>query len=162
MSIDQDNIEQELEKVRDELRNLLLAENPKAFDWAAGRTLGSNYQSMVDIACGVILTARRENAELTRKNKYFVWLNRRLEIKREEFGWLKKQMHPLKADIARLRQERDEFAKAYDKYIALLGEELDELIPLATSHGWKSTRFEVGKALRERIAVLKAQAKEGT
>ena len=56
----QDKIEQELEKVRDELRNLLLAENPKAFDWASGRTLGSNYESMVDIACGLLLSARRE------------------------------------------------------------------------------------------------------
>lgn len=44
-----------------------------------------------------------------------------------------------------------ELIELYGEYIRLLGEELDELAPLAHIHGWKSTRFEQGEQLRERI-----------
>lgn len=39
-----------------------------------------------------------------------------------------------------------------NEYIALISAELDELVGHAAVNGWRSTRFEAGKALRERIA----------
>lgn len=50
----------------------------------------------------------------------------------------------------------DDLIKAYEDHIKLLGEELDELAPIAYAHGWKSKRYEKGKLLHERIQVLKA------
>lgn len=41
-----------------------------------------------------------------------------------------------------------------DEYIVLLLEECLEVIPLAYSHGWRSTRHEAGKLVRERIKAL--------
>jgi hypothetical protein len=42
-----------------------------------------------------------------------------------------------------------------EKYINLLGEELEELVILAHNRGWKSTRIEEGKIMREEIKKLK-------
>jgi hypothetical protein len=47
---------------------------------------------------------------------------------------------------------------AYEEYIKLLGEELNDLVGLASAHGWRSSRFEAGKELREKIAKLKKQS----
>ena len=44
-----------------------------------------------------------------------------------------------------------------NKYIKLLREELNEVIPFTAVHGWKSTRVEAGKIARERIARLEAK-----
>ena len=50
------------------------------------------------------------------------------------------------------RRSRDkELIKLYGEYIVLLGLELDEVVPLAYMHGWKSTRYEQGKKLRKQI-----------
>ena len=49
----------------------------------------------------------------------------------------------------------EELNEAYQNYIELLGNELDELASLATSHGWECTRFEAGKTARNRIAKAK-------
>ncbi len=46
---------------------------------------------------------------------------------------------------------------AQGHYAALLEGELVETAQLAASHGWKSSRFETGKDLRERIAELKVE-----
>ena len=40
-----------------------------------------------------------------------------------------------------------------DEYIKLLGEEIDDLAPLAAVHGWKSTRHEKGKEIRARLHI---------
>ena len=45
-----------------------------------------------------------------------------------------------------------ELVQALEEYITLLGKELDEVIPMAAVHGWKSTRFEEGKKLRALIS----------
>ena len=44
--------------------------------------------------------------------------------------------------------------KAYQDYIALLCDELDDLVSMATVHGWKSTRYERGLELRAEIKQL--------
>jgi len=46
---------------------------------------------------------------------------------------------------------------AYDEYIKLLGEELNDLMGLAFSHGWQSSRVEEGEAAREKIEELKKE-----
>ena len=49
-----------------------------------------------------------------------------------------------------------ELIETYDLYIRLLIGELEELVPLGTSHGWKSTRHETGRLYREKIKALKS------
>jgi len=44
-----------------------------------------------------------------------------------------------------------ELIKTLQEYIVLLGKELDEVVPMASVHGWKSSRFEEGKKMREKI-----------
>lgn len=40
---------------------------------------------------------------------------------------------------------------AQERYIALLDEESTELVPLATMHGWRTSRYEQGVKLRAEI-----------
>lgn len=47
--------------------------------------------------------------------------------------------------------------EALEQYIGVLGEELDELASMAVTHGWKSSRVEVGEQMRNRITELKRQ-----
>jgi len=44
---------------------------------------------------------------------------------------------------------------AYEEYIKLLGEELEELAIFAYIHGWESTRVKQGEELRNKIKELK-------
>lgn len=50
---------------------------------------------------------------------------------------------------------KNELIIALEKYIVLLGEEIDELVGMAYVHGWRSTRFEEGKRQRKEISDLK-------
>lgn len=50
-----------------------------------------------------------------------------------------------------LVDERDKVISLQKEYIKLLGDELDETVEMAHIHGWKSTRYEEGKRLRELI-----------
>ena len=45
--------------------------------------------------------------------------------------------------------------EAQEEYIKLLTEELGELSIMASVHGWKSSRYEQGQALRDKIDMLK-------
>jgi len=45
----------------------------------------------------------------------------------------------------------DNYIKALKDYIILLGKELDEVVPLASVHGWRSSRYEEGKKARNKI-----------
>jgi hypothetical protein len=49
----------------------------------------------------------------------------------------------------------NDLIKAYEDYIKMLGEEIDDLVGLAYVHGWRSERIEAGKQCRERIVELK-------
>ena len=44
----------------------------------------------------------------------------------------------------------------YDEYVALLQDELNDVVLLAHSRGWRSTRYDAGVELREKITLLKA------
>lgn len=52
--------------------------------------------------------------------------------------------------------------EAYEEYIKLLVVELEEVLPLAVSHGWRSSRYETGKMCRRKIAALKYNASHPT
>lgn len=47
--------------------------------------------------------------------------------------------------------------EAYDEYIKLLGDELNEVVPLAARRGWKSSRVDEGIKLRAKIKEFKDQ-----
>jgi hypothetical protein len=49
-------------------------------------------------------------------------------------------------------------ADAYREYVALLTAELDEVTPLAWSHGWRTSRYEDGECSRAEIARLQKAA----
>jgi hypothetical protein len=55
--------------------------------------------------------------------------------------------------------EREKVFAVCDKYITLLNEELSEIVQLAASHGWKSTRYEKGIECIKAIAQLKGKGK---
>lgn len=52
----------------------------------------------------------------------------------------------------------DPFVKAllesYQNYIKLMGEELDDLMVMASIHGWESSRVKEGKTMRHILGVL--------
>ncbi len=58
-------------------------------------------------------------------------------------------------EIERDNERLQELAKAYEEYVDLLAKELNETVMMATVHGWRSTRYSLGVALRERIENLK-------
>ena len=48
---------------------------------------------------------------------------------------------------------------AFKEYIYMLGEEMNELASFAYTHGWRSTRYEQGKKMREKILKLEEKLK---
>lgn len=57
-------------------------------------------------------------------------------------------------EIQKLIKERDEareIAAVFKEYAQLLGDEINEMAVFASVHGWKSSRIEQGKVLREKI-----------
>ena len=48
----------------------------------------------------------------------------------------------------------EKLIKAKDKYIKLLEDELEETVPIAANHHWRSTRHEKGKEIRGMINEL--------
>jgi len=51
----------------------------------------------------------------------------------------------------------EQLIEAYDNYIKVLCEELDETVSIASVHGWKSKRAELGILCREEIKLVKEQ-----
>lgn len=54
-------------------------------------------------------------------------------------------------------EQLEKIIEKQEEYIELLGEELDDVVQLASLHGWKSSRYEEGKKLRGELASLKEQ-----
>jgi len=50
-----------------------------------------------------------------------------------------------------------EIIETQKEYIKILSDELNELTPLAYNHGWRTTRYEMGKAIREKISQLESK-----
>lgn len=48
-----------------------------------------------------------------------------------------------------------DLVQAYEDYVNLLVDELNEIVPLAASHGWVTKRKESGMAARDKIVELK-------
>ncbi len=63
---------------------------------------------------------------------------------------------------AHYEAEIKEMFEVYDNYLNLLGEELNELVPLAHVHGWKTHRYELGVECRRKIDELKSKHLGGT
>lgn len=53
-----------------------------------------------------------------------------------------------------LLQDQKDLIKLYKEYIELLEQELNELAPLPYLNGWRSTKIEEGKKLRDNIRRL--------
>lgn len=73
------------------------------------------------------------------KSHYFKMMNEALH-----------KVEELTAEVERL----SELKELYKGYARLLADELDEVVPMANVHQWKSTRFEKGKEFRDKIAEL--------
>ena len=50
---------------------------------------------------------------------------------------------------------KDEIIKLYEEFVELLTDELNETVGIAVVHGWKSTRVNKGKVLRDKMKTLK-------
>jgi len=87
------------------------------------------------------------------------------ETDKEWGNWLHKLKMPIESfvDFARkLERERDkakELAATLERYAELLGDELNDTISYAASHGWTSHRYREGCVLRDKIAKLKGETK---
>jgi len=56
-----------------------------------------------------------------------------------------------KTELLKERERAGKLIGALNEYIVLLGEELDEVMGFVNAHQWKSTRFEKGEELRQKI-----------
>ena len=54
-----------------------------------------------------------------------------------------------------LQKKLKDLMEAYDEYIELLGQELDETVPIAYNHHWRSDKYEKGEAARAKIKQVK-------
>ncbi len=61
------------------------------------------------------------------------------------------ELKELREENAALRADKARLVDAFIEYQKLLCEELDELVPIASAHGWKSLRYEEGVRLRAKI-----------
>lgn len=65
---------------------------------------------------------------------------------------LRRQREFITEATAKLKDLMLEWQKPYEDYITLLKEELDEVVPIASIHGWESKRITQGRILRSKIA----------
>ena len=78
-------------------------------------------------------------------------------VLRETCRRLERARDELAAMCGRYKQERDEAreqAAVFKDYAQLLGDEIDDMAVFAGVHGWKSSRIEQGKLLRDKIKQL--------
>ena len=91
-------------------------------------------------------------------------LEQQLIIKQEEIiNTLKEQVKILNETVQLLKQSQDlnnDYIEILEQYNLLLIAELNEVVPIASVHGWKSSRYEQGKLLRDKIEVLSIKLKQ--
>ena len=91
-------------------------------------------------------------------------LEQQLIIKQDELiNTLKEQVENLNETIQLLKQSQDlnnDYIEILEQYNLLLGEELRETITIASIHGWRSSRYEQGKLLRDKMEVLSIKLKQ--
>jgi len=56
----------------------------------------------------------------------------------------------------------NELIRVYDRYISELLAELNETVPFASIHGWRSNRYEIGVECRAAIKASKAKMRRAT
>lgn len=83
-------------------------------------------------------------------------LEKKMESDRRNFSKLysRRVSEIEKSRISKLQKDEKRFKKlikAQSDYIKLLGEELNEVVGIASVHGWKSSRYEQGIKCREKI-----------
>jgi ATP-dependent protease Clp ATPase subunit len=107
-----------------------------------------------DYNCEYVCTEcyNKETHELQAKIKSLKTLDNSRVITINEL----KKYYENKIAEARSQAFRDAMA-VYEPYIKLLIEEINELIPLAMVHGWKSSRYDAGIKCRKDIANLSGQ-----
>lgn len=85
-------------------------------------------------------------------------LEQQLIIKQEEIiNIFREQVETLNENIHLLKQIQDldnNYIEILEEYNSLLKDELDEVISIASVHGWESSRYEKGQELREKIGKL--------
>ena len=54
-------------------------------------------------------------------------------------------------ELARLK----ELVGCYEEYVSMLRDELNDVVPIAHNHGWRSGRYEQGQKIRAKIAEFK-------
>jgi hypothetical protein len=59
-----------------------------------------------------------------------------------------------------LLADKDKLIIKYQEYVKLFNDELNEIIGLATAHGWKSSRYEQGKELWWEIETILSRIQE--
>lgn len=86
-----------------------------------------------------------------------------LIIKQEEIiNTFKEQVKILNETIQILKQSQDlnnDYIEILEQYNSLLIAELNEVVTIASVHGWKSSRYEQGKLLRDKIEALSIKLK---
>ncbi len=63
----------------------------------------------------------------------------------------------LAQEVRELREKETPFGEllvTQAKYIKLLGEEIDSMVPMAHTHGWRSKNYKKGEELRKQILDL--------
>jgi hypothetical protein len=91
-------------------------------------------------------------------------LEQQLILKQEEtINILKEQVKILNKTIQLLKQNinvSDNYNEILENYNSLLVEELTETVTIASVHGWKSSRYEQGVKLREKMNELSIKLKQ--
>lgn len=89
-------------------------------------------------------------------------LEQQLIIKQEEIiNTLKEQVEILNETVQLLKQSQDldnDYIEVLEQYNSLLIAELNEVVPIA--YGWKSSRYEQGKLLRDKMEALSIKLKQ--
>ena len=89
-------------------------------------------------------------------------LEQQLIIKQEEIiNTLKEQVKILNETVQLLKQSQDldnDYIEVLEQYNSLLIAELNEVVPIA--YDWKSSRYEQGKLLRDKMEALSIKLKQ--
>lgn len=68
----------------------------------------------------------------------------------QSMEYARNRIAELEAEVKRLNEKISKMSE----YIGLLTDELNDVVPMASVHGWKSNRFEAGQNLRDQIKSL--------
>jgi hypothetical protein len=123
-------------------------------EWCQSHQERCNYEcgTMGTLSCR--LQAQRDNTWQKAQDYYepLAKENENLKTALAEY-WviLTERLEEARAEVVR------EMVEAYDAYIAVISKDIDSLIGLAVSHGWKSSQIVAGEKCRANIESLKSK-----